>query len=106
MRIVNTSTEHSSIGSEWECDEIKITIYFDENELDARLMKRFSSVTIHQRKYTDSDMRVWMKGLHSAWFGVDIQDPQKKYIWNLVDTFLSICQLKHKQYTPTPTTHA
>ena len=106
MKIVNTSTEHSSIGTEWECNEIKISVSFDENELDAKLMKRFSNVVVNQRKYTDEDMRVWMKGLHTTWFGVDVEDPQKKYIWNLVDTFLSTCQFNYKQYIPTPTTHA
>ena len=32
MKIVNTSTEHSSIGTEWECNEIKIIVSFDEEE--------------------------------------------------------------------------
>jgi hypothetical protein len=67
-----------------------MTIVFDENELDPKLMKRFAYVEIQQTQYQGSDLRTWMKGCHSAWFGEKQTktDKEKKFIWDLLLRFM------------------
>jgi len=96
MRIVRKSFEHSSMGTEWECEDLRITIKFDEGELhEPRLYKRFALVEINQRYYkgehpSSMGTKTWMKGCHSAWFGEEQikTDKEKKYIWDLLHRFM------------------
>ena len=91
MKIARQSYERSHIGTEWDYEDLRITIQFDEGELnDPRLFKRFGSVEINQRQYkTDKHPKTWMKGCHSAWFGEhQLNDLQKKFIWDLLNRFM------------------
>jgi hypothetical protein len=90
MKIYKRSYEHTLIGTQYDHTNLQMTIVFDDGELDPKLMKRFRSVQVQQKHYCVSELRTWIKGCHSAWFGEEQTktDPHKKFIWNLIHRFM------------------
>ena len=90
MKIIRQSYENTSIGTEWEHQYVKVTIAFDDHELDARLKKRFRWVEVTQNQYKGSRLDTYMKGAHSCWFGDNgnNKDPEKKFIWDKICAYM------------------